>query len=46
MTKSTRRFGFALIDCGSAKKATRGLPIGFFYEQAPAPFNLTIFGPI
>jgi len=35
--------GVLLIDCGSATRRTRGLPVGIFREGAPAPFNLTIF---
>lgn len=30
-----------LIDCGSAKRQTKGLAIGFFLEGAPPPFNRT-----
>jgi len=33
-----------LIDCGSAKRQTKGLPIGFFLESAPPPFFLTFVG--
>ena len=33
-----------LIDCGSAKRQTKGLPFGFFLEGAPPPFNLNFFG--
>jgi len=33
--------GFRLIDCGSARRQTKGLPIGFFIEGAPSPFNFT-----
>ncbi|HEY4214128.1 MAG TPA: hypothetical protein VGM84_21815 [Steroidobacteraceae bacterium] len=32
-----------LTDLGSASGRTRGLPFGFFWENVPAPFNLTIF---
>jgi hypothetical protein len=35
--------GFHLINCGSVTGGTHGLPIGFFYEGTPPPFNLTIF---
>jgi hypothetical protein len=36
--------GCQLIDCGSASRQTRGLPIGFFLEGAPPPFYLTFIG--
>jgi hypothetical protein len=36
--------GFLLIDCGSVRKQTKGLPIGFFLEGAPPPFELQFFG--
>jgi hypothetical protein len=32
--------GCRLIDCGSATRQTKGLPIGFFTEGAPPPFYL------
>lgn len=39
-----RGIGFRLIDCGSARKQTRGLPVGFFREIAPPPYNLQFHG--
>lgn len=41
MKLQAKEIGLRLIDCGSATKKTRGLPIGFFREGAPPPFNLT-----
>ncbi len=35
--------GFWMINCGSVTRRTRGLPLGFFLEGAPPPFNLTIY---
>jgi hypothetical protein len=43
MNKSIKRMELLMKDCGSVTGRTRGLPIGFFFEGAPAPFNLTFF---
>ncbi len=43
MKKATVGTGPLLIDCGSVTERTRGLPLGFFREGAPPPFNWTIF---
>jgi hypothetical protein len=43
MKTVTQDTGALLIDCGSATRQTKGLPIGFFLEGAPPPFYLTIF---
>jgi len=43
MKKGTKDNGLLLIDCGSATRQTKGLPVGFFLEGAPPPFYLTIF---
>ena len=32
-----------LLDCGRVSEKTRGLPVGFFFEGAPYPFDLTIY---
>jgi hypothetical protein len=44
MKVHAKEIGFRLIDCGSARKQTRGLPIGFFREGAPPPYNLQFHG--
>jgi hypothetical protein len=41
--KSLKENGCQLIDCGSARWQTKGLPIGFFRENAPPPFYLNFF---
>jgi hypothetical protein len=41
----TKECGSQLIDCGSVRRMTRGLPIGFFFEAAQAPFDLTFNPP-
>jgi len=43
MKLSTKGIGLGLIDCGSVTRITRGLPIGFFFEGAPPPFQWTIY---
>jgi hypothetical protein len=32
-----------LMNCGSASKRTKGLPSGFARENAPYPFNRSLF---
>jgi len=44
MKLSKGTVGCLLIDCGSVRGKTRGLPIGFFREGAPPPYNLS-FSP-
>ncbi len=44
MKRHAKERGCQLIDCGSVRRQTRGLPIGFFYEGAPPPFYLNFFG--
>lgn len=44
MSAQKKEIGFRLIDCGSARKQTKGLTIGFFREGAPPPFNRTFVG--
>jgi hypothetical protein len=39
----SKGIGLEMIDCGSVTRCTRGLPLGFFHENAPPPFNWTIF---
>jgi hypothetical protein len=41
MKMHMRDIGCHLIDCGSVRRNTRGMPIGFFREVGPPPFNLT-----
>jgi len=43
MKISTQGIGLNMIDCGSVTRSTRGLPYGFFHENAPAPFNWMVF---
>ena len=43
MKTSISGTGLSMIDCGSVSQQTRGLPIGFFWEGAPPPFQWTIF---
>jgi len=46
MKLAMKEAGLRLIDCGSASRQTKGLPIGFFREGAPPPFNLSfIYNP-
>jgi hypothetical protein len=44
MKLHTKESGCLLIDCGSVRRQTKGLPIGFFFEGAPAPFQWQFFG--
>jgi hypothetical protein len=44
MKTRTKDIGCLLIDCGSARQQTNGLPIGFFFEGAPSPFIWTFIG--
>jgi len=44
MKVHVKEIGLRLIDCGPARKMTQGLPIGFFRENAPPPFNRTFVG--
>jgi len=41
MKTHLKDIGCHLIDCGSVKQQTRGMPIGFFFEVAPPPFQFT-----
>ncbi len=43
MKTSANVVQLSMIDCGSVTRQTRGLPIGFFFEGAPPPFQWTIY---
>jgi hypothetical protein len=40
----TKEIGCLLIDCGSVRRQTKGMPIGFFFEGAPAPYQWQFYG--
>jgi hypothetical protein len=43
MHKSVASSRLVLLDCGSAKRMTKGLPVGFQSEASFAPFNRRLY---